>query len=47
MGMLAALLEAARSGQGQVVAAAIVDGDTSLVTTHGNLPPASGVRGAG
>ncbi len=34
MGMLAALLEAQRSGRGQVVDAAIVDGVTNLLTMH-------------
>ncbi len=38
MGMLAALLEAGRSGQGQVVDAAMIDGAASLLTSvHGLL----------
>ena len=38
-GMVAALLEAARSGEGQVVDAAMVDGAASLMTMIHCLPP--------
>jgi alpha-methylacyl-CoA racemase len=45
MGVLAALIEARRSGQGQVVDAAIVDGAASLATTFYGLVAAGLWRG--
>ena len=43
MGILAALLERERSGQGQVVDAAIVDGVASLMTMFGGLLPSGAI----
>ena len=47
-GVVAALVEAGRSGRGQVVDAAMVDGAASLMTMIYRLPPAGGwTRGPG